>query len=95
MDDDGGEIKEDWRGMWLSLACLAAQFQHDPAHVPIINNLIINSLFPNDRISNIIHLNAALELLPAVNWGKCIEIQTAGDLLGNMTQKETEAVLMF
>ncbi len=67
MDDDGREIKENQSQMWSSLASL--QFHYVHVNVPIINNLIINNLFPNDRLSNIIHLSTALNspfMLPAV-----------------------------
>ncbi len=68
MDDDGWEIREDQSRMWSSLASL--QFNSVYANIPIFINLIINNLFPNDHLSNIIHLNTVLTssfILPAVN----------------------------
>lgn len=77
MDDDGGEIREDQARMWLFLPSL--QFHCVHTNIPIISNLIINSLFLNDHLSNIIHLNTALNspfILPAVNrCQKCVEIK--------------------
>lgn len=68
MDDDGGEIRENQSRMWSRLASL--QFHYVHTNIPLINNLIINNSSPNDHLSNIIHLNTALNspfMLPAVN----------------------------
>lgn len=58
--------------MWLTLA--SSQFHCVHSSAPIINYLIINSLFPNDHLSCIIHLNTALKspfISSAVNrWQK-------------------------
>ena len=55
--------------MWLSLASLATQFHYVHTNIPIINSLIINNVFPNDHLSDIIQLSTALNSpfkLPAV-----------------------------
>lgn len=55
MDDEGREIKEDQGGVWLGLASLAVQLHCVHTNIPIINNLIINYIFPNDHLSHIIY----------------------------------------
>lgn len=50
MDDDIGEIRGDQGGMWLSLASLAVQFHYAHTNIPIINNLIINNILPDDHL---------------------------------------------
>lgn len=77
----GWEIREDGAGMWLFLASLQQFVCVVHAYIPIIKNLIVNSLFLEERLLNIIRrgpafISSAVRCCQKTCWKLADEVQT-------------------